>query len=158
MVNIFLEDMPLCKHVSFDSGAAEQRHFSCLCYPEVCWMRGPPQSSWVLKWGSWPGLCQPPPRHCHATLQVRWACTGCQVPAARSQPSLALQRSWPVKNHCHLSPGAAPGRLQISEVYSLSRSSVNVLACLSHRARRTGHPKSAPLMFLAALKINKKLG
>lgn len=63
-----------------------------------------------------------------------------------------------MKNHCHLPPGPAPGILQLSEVYGLSCSSVNVLACLSFRDRRTGHLKSAHLMVLATLKIDKKLG
>lgn len=63
-----------------------------------------------------------------------------------------------MKNHCCVSPGATPGVLQLSEVYGLSHSSVNILACLSHRARRTGHPKSSHLMVLAALKVDAKLG
>lgn len=87
---------------------------------------------------------------CHTTGKPVWAA---QVPPARSYSSLALQRCWSVKKHSYLPPGAAPGKLQLSEVCGLSRSSVNVLACMSHRARRTGHLKLAHLMVLAALKI-----
>lgn len=155
MVDIFLEDVPLSKHISFDS-ATEKRCFLCLCNPVVCQMRGPPQSSWVLKWGSWSGLCHPPMAlPCDTAGEPAWAA---EVPVGRSQPNLALHRSWPVKNHCRVSPGATPGVLQLSEVYGLSHSSVNILACLSHRARRTGHPKSSHLMVLAALKVDAKLG
>lgn len=91
---------------------------------------------------------------CYIAGEPAWAA---QVPAAMSYSSLALQRCWPVKNHCHLPPGAAPGKSYLSEVYGLSRSSVSVLACMSHRARRTGCLKLAHLVVLAALKTDLKI-
>ena len=156
MVDIFLEDVRLSKHVSFDQGMEEQRHFPCLCYPEVCQMRGPPQRSWVLKWGCWPELCQPPPWHCHATLQV----------SPHGLPRSLLPGSSPALpcKGADLWKTAIISHLELLQEYCsflrymVCLAAVNVLACLSRRARRTGHPKSAHLVVLAALKIDKKLG
>lgn len=147
MVAVFLEDAPLSDHIFLDSGMEEQKHFPFLYYPEVCKMRGPPQGSWVIKWGSWLGLCQPSPWHCRATLQlIPPGLMKSLLPGPR--PTLSCEGIHPWKKQ--LSPRADPGILQLSETYGLSHGSVNVLAYLSHRPRRTGHSKSAHLMVLAA--------
>lgn len=145
--------MILLFKVSFDL-EQESKDLCLVYFTQSEQMTGPPQSAQVgldQGCGSFP--------HGTAMPHYTWACTGCwSLWAARSQPSPAWQRSWPVKNHCHLSPGAPLGILQLSKIYGLSHSSVSVLACVSHRARRTRNPKSACLGVLVALKIDKKLG